>query len=100
MLKEKCNDFSKRLKDKTVIADEGYVSKDFVEEMKKRCIKFVAVKRKNMIRSNDEMKYYLSLSKLRKIIETLFFIADNFGLKFIRAVSRKDFAVKIILSVY
>jgi hypothetical protein len=36
---------------------------------------------------------------LRKKIETLFSVAENFGLKFIRAVSRRGLAVKIILGL-
>ena len=78
-----------------VITDKGYVSKEFAEEMESTGV----IKRKNMIKSDDGMKYYQSPSKLRKMIETLFSIADNFGLKFIRAVSRKGLAVKIILSL-
>jgi len=39
------------------------------------------------------------LSRLRKKIETLFSVTDNFGLKFIRAVSRRGLAVKIILGL-
>ncbi|HEC56787.1 MAG TPA: hypothetical protein ENI32_02725 [Candidatus Syntrophoarchaeum butanivorans] len=34
------------------------------------------------------------LSRLRKKIETLLSVADNFGLKFIKAVSRRGLAVK------
>ena len=98
-MKEKIDDFSERLKGETVIADKGYVSKDFAEEMEKRGVRFVAIKRVNMVKSYDEAKYYRSLSRLRKKIETLFSVAENFGLKFIRAVSRKGLAVKIILGL-
>jgi hypothetical protein len=52
-----------------------------------------------MVKSYDEAKYYSYLSRLRKKIETLFSVAENFGLKFIRAVSRKGLAVKIILGL-
>ena len=98
-MKEKIDDFSERLKGETVIADKGYVSKDFAEEMEKRGVRFVAIKRVNMVKSYDEAKYYSYLSRLRKKIETLFSVAENFGLKFIRAVSRKGLAVKIILGL-
>ena len=87
------------MKGETVIADKGYVSKDFAEEMEKRGVRFVAIKRENMVKSYDEAKYYSYLSRLRKKIETLFSVAENFGLKFIRAVSRKGLAVKIILGL-
>jgi len=36
---------------------------------------------------------------VKKKIETLFSVADNFELKFIRAVSRRGLAVKIILGL-
>ena len=99
MLKEKKDDFAERLKGETVIADKGYVSKEFAEEMRKRDVDFIAVKRKNMIKSDEEAEYYGFLSRVRKKIETLFSVADNFGLKFIKAVSRRGLAVKIILGL-
>jgi len=57
--------------------DKGYVSKDFAEEMRKRDVDFIAVKRENMIKSDEEAEYYGSLSRVRKKIETLFSVADN-----------------------
>nr|WP_272943507.1 transposase [Methanocaldococcus villosus] len=45
VLKEKEDDFVERLKGKTVIDDKGYVSKEFAEEMEKRGVVFIAVKR-------------------------------------------------------
>ncbi|WP_457548585.1 transposase, partial [Archaeoglobus sp.] len=45
VLKEKKDDFSERLKGKIVIADKGYISKKFAEEMEKRGVRFVAIKR-------------------------------------------------------
>ena len=98
-MKEKIDDFSERLKGVTVIADKGYVSKDFAEELEKRGVRFVAIKRENMVKSDEEAKYYSYLSRLRKKIETLFSVVENFGLKFIRAVSRRGLAVKIILGL-
>ena len=87
------------MKGETVIADKGYVSKEFAEKMEKRSVVFIAVKRENMIKSDEEAEYYGLLSKLRKKIETLFSVAGNFGLRFIRSVSRKGLAVKIILGL-
>ena len=98
ILKEKKDDFAERLKGEVVIADKGYVSKDF-QEMKKRNVVFIAVKRENMVKSNEETEYYGFLSRVRKKIETLFSVAENFGLKFIRTVSRRDLAVKIVLGL-
>ncbi len=45
MLKERKDDFAEREEGETVIADKGYISKDFAEEMEKRSVRFVAVKR-------------------------------------------------------
>lgn len=44
------DDFAERLKGEVVIADKGYVSKKFAEEMEVREVKFVAVKRENMVK--------------------------------------------------
>jgi len=49
--------------------------------------------------SDEEAEYYGFLSRVRKRIETLFSVAENFGLKFTRAVSRRGLAVKIILGL-
>ena len=99
VLKEKKDDFAEKLEGETVIADKGYVSREFAEEMERRGVVFIAVKRENMIKSDEEAEYYGFLSRVRKKIETLFSVADNFGLKFIRAVSRRGLAVKIILGL-
>lgn len=47
VLKEKKDDFAEKLEGETVIADKGYVSKDFAEEMERRGVVFIAVKREN-----------------------------------------------------
>jgi len=99
VLKEKKDDFAEKLEGETVIADKGYVSREFAEEMERRGVVFIAVKRENMIKGDEEAEYYGFLSRVRKKIETLFSVADNFGLKFIRAVSRRGLAVKIILGL-
>ena len=67
--------------------------------MEKKGVVFIAVKRENMVKSDEEAEYYRSLSRVRKKIETLFSVAENFGLKFIRAVSRRGLAVKMILGL-
>jgi len=63
-------EFAEMVRGETVIADKGYVSKEFAEEMEKRGVKFIAIRRKNMIKSEEEVKYYRRLSKLRRRIET------------------------------
>lgn len=57
--------------------DKGYVSKEFAEEMRKRDVDFIAIKRENMVKSDEEAEYYGFLSRVRKKIETLFSVADN-----------------------
>jgi len=82
---------------------------EFTGWEEKQCKKFagelekkegvVAIKRKNMIKSEEESEYYRRLSKLRRRIETLFSIGENFGFRFIRTVSRRGLVVKIIHSL-
>jgi len=62
-------------------------------------VEYVAIKRDNMIRSEDERAHYRILSRIRRIIETRFSQLEEFGAKFIRAISRRGLAVKIILSI-
>ncbi len=85
------------MKSEIVVADKGYISKEFSEEMENRSVVFIAVKRKSMIKNNEEAEYYRFLSRVRRKIEILFSVTENFELKFIRAVSRKCLVVKIIL---
>jgi len=62
-------------------------------------VEYVAIKRDNMIRNEDERTYYRTLSRIRRIIETRFSQLEEFGAKFIRAISKRGLAVKIILSI-
>ena len=97
MLKEKKEDFAERLKGETVIADKGYISKDFAEEMRKRGVVFIAVKRENMIKSDEEAEYYIPLQIEKEDRNTI--LSCRKSVKFIKAVSRKGLAVKIILGL-
>jgi len=45
--------------------------------MRERDVDFIAIKRRNMIKSGEEAKYYGFLSRLRKKIETLFSFQNN-----------------------
>ena len=45
--------------------------------MERRNVRFIAIKRVNMIKSDEEAKYYGFLSGVRKRIETLFSVAEN-----------------------
>jgi hypothetical protein len=44
-------------------------------------------------------KVYRFLRRIRRIIETRFSQLEEFGLRFIRAVSRRGLAIKIVLSI-
>ena len=88
-----------KFKGNTVILDKAYIDREFEEEMRERGIEYIAIKRKNMIRSDDEREHYRALSKLRKMIETIFSQVENLGLRFVRAISRRGLATKIILSI-
>jgi len=50
--------------------------------MEKKRAELITIKRKNMIKSDMETRYYRSLSKIREKIETLFSVLDNLGLRF------------------
>ena len=67
--------------------------------MESHGIRYIAIKRRNMIKDKRERKYYKNLAKARKIIETRFSQLEEYGLRFIRAVSRRGLAIKIILSI-
>ena len=67
--------------------------------MKKEGIEYIAIKRENMIKLEEEKEYYKALSKIRRIIETIFSKLEELGLRFIRAITRKGLAIKIILSI-
>ena len=71
----------------------------FEEEMRERGIRYTAIKRRNMIKSEKERLHYEALSRLRKIVETRFYQLNELGLRFVRAITRKGLAVKIILSI-
>ena len=74
ILKEKIEDFTKKLKGEDVIGNKRYVSKEFSKkQMKKRDVLFVAVKRENMVKSDKEREYYRFLSKVERKL-TIFYL--------------------------
>ena len=83
----------------TIVLDKGYVDEEFTNEMESHGIRYIAIKRRNMIKDKRERKYYKNLAKARKIIETRFSQLEEYGLRFIRTVSRRGLAIKIILSI-
>ena len=53
-----------------------------------------------MIRDEKEKRLYRFLRRIRRrIIETRFSQLEEFGLRFIRAVSRRGLAINIVLSI-
>lgn len=42
------------------------MSKEFAEEMESRRVKFIAIKRKNMVKNDKKSWYYGFLSRIRK----------------------------------
>jgi hypothetical protein len=98
IIKEKEEDFSKRFRECTVLLDKGYIDK-FAEAMNAKGMEYVTVKRDNIVKSKHKRHYYQLLSRVRRIIETRFAQLEEFGARLIRAVSRKDLAVKITLSI-
>ena len=92
-------DFAERFRNGTVLLDKGYIDKELEEEMRKNGIQYLVIKRRNMIKTEREKVHCRTLSKLRKVIETRFSQLEEFGLRFVRAVSRRGLAVKMILSI-
>ena len=99
IIKENREDFSEKSKGCTVLLDKGYVDGEFTEAMRAKGVEYIAIKRDNMIKSEEEKAYYRVLSRIRRIIETRFSQLEEFGARFIRAISRRGLAVKIILSI-
>jgi len=67
--------------------------------MRSEGVDYMAIKRDNMVKSDEEKIHCRVLSRIRRIIETRFSQLEDFGLRFVRAISRKGLAVKIILSI-
>lgn len=99
IVKKNKDDFAARFKNETVLLDKGYIDRELEDEMGKKGVQYIAIKRRNMIRREGEKVHYDTLSKLRRVIETRFSQLEEFGLRFVRAVSRRGLAVKMILSM-
>jgi hypothetical protein len=67
--------------------------------MRAQGVGYIAIKRRNMIRDEKEKRLYRFLRRIRRIIETRFSQLEEFGLRFIRAISRRGLAIKIVLSI-
>lgn len=62
--------------------------------MKNRGIEYITIKKENMRKNTID-----SCLRIRRIIETIFSKIENLGLRFMRAISKRGLAIKIILSI-
>jgi len=62
--------------------------------MKNRGIEYITIKKENMRKNTID-----SCLRIRRIIETIFLKIENLGLRFMRAISKRGLAIKIILSI-
>ena len=99
IIKERYKDFINRFRGHIVLLDKGYVDENFTKFMRAQGVGYIAIRRKNMIKDEKERKVYRVLRRIRRIIETRFSQLEEFGLRFIRAVSRRGLAIKIVLSI-
>jgi hypothetical protein len=99
IIKERYKDFIDRFRGHIVLLDKGYVDENFTKFMRAQGVGYIAIKRRNMIKDEKERKVYRVLRRIRRIIETRFSQLEEFGLRFIRAVSRRGLAIKIVLSI-
>ena len=72
IIKENEEDFVKRFKGNVVLLDKGYIDTEFAEETKKKGVKYIAIKRDNMLKDEKERAYHKALPSIRRIIETRF----------------------------
>ena len=99
IVKKNKDDFVARFRNETVLLDKGYIDMELEDEMGKKGVQYLVIKRRNMIKTEREKVHYQTLSKLRRVIETRFSQLEEFGQRFVRAVSRRGLAVKMILSI-
>jgi hypothetical protein len=99
IIKERYKDFIDRFRSHIVLLDKGYRDENFTKFMRAQGVGYIAIKRRNMIRDEKEKRLYRFLRRIRRIIETRFSQLEEFGLRFIRAVSRRGLAIKIVLSI-
>lgn len=92
-------DFAARFRGCRVLLDKGYIDGGLAGWMGERGVDYVAVKRRNMVRSREELLYYRVLNRVRRIIETRFSQLEEYGLRYVRAVTRRGLAIKIITAI-
>ncbi|WP_244409523.1 transposase [Methanocaldococcus jannaschii] len=97
ILEENYKEIIRDFKNCVIIGDKGYIDKGLQNLFKLGGVYFIPIKRKNMIKPNEEAKKYKELNKLRKAIETnLSKLAESFP-RHIRAVSKKGLSAKLLL---
>jgi hypothetical protein len=97
ILEENYKEIVRNFKNCVIIGDKGYIDKGLQNLFKLGGVYFIPIKRKNMLKSNEEAKKYKELNKLRKVIETN--LSKLVGLlpRHIRAVSKRGLSVKLLL---
>jgi uncharacterized protein YnzC (UPF0291/DUF896 family) len=99
IIKRRFDKFIADSKGEMTIGDKGYISGSKQKEARRQGVMYVAVPRKNMIHHRWERKLYSMLGKMRKSIETIFSLTEDFGLRFIRAITRRGLSIKIQLAI-
>lgn len=92
-------DFAERFRGCTVLMDKGYIDGRFAEEMGEEGVEYIAIKRRNMVKTEEERAYYRVLNRVRRLIETRFSQLEEYGLRFVRAITRRGLAIKIITAI-
>jgi hypothetical protein len=98
VIERKLDAFVKDCKGEMTIGDKGYIKGQMQEEARRRGVMYVAIPRRNMIKHRWQRKLYRILGKMRKSIETIFSLTEEFGLRFIRAITRRGLSIKIHLA--
>jgi len=97
ILEENYKEIVKEFENCVIIGDKDYIDKGLQNLFKLGGVYFIPIKRKNMIKSNEEVKMYKKLSKLRKIIETNLSKLVELFPRHIRAVSKRGSSAKLLL---
>jgi hypothetical protein len=99
IVKRNRDEFAARFMGCRVLLDKGYIDGGLAQWMEERGVNYVAVKRRNMVKSREELLYYRVLNRVRRLIETRFSQLEEYGLRYVRAISRRSLAIKIIVAI-
>jgi uncharacterized protein (UPF0335 family) len=98
VIERRFEDFIVDCKGEMEIGDKGYINGEMQKEARRRGVMYVAIPRRNMIKHRWQKKLYRILNKMRKSVETVFSLSEEFGLRFIRAITRRGLSIKIHLA--